>query len=413
MGAKAQLALVAVVQVLALSLWFSASAVVPALRADWALGMQGGIWLSAIVQVGFATGAVVSAVLNLADRIPPPLLVGAAAVLGALATVAVAVWARSAAAAVPLRFLVGFALAGVYPVGMKIVVSWFPRSRGTALGVIIGALTLGSALPQLLTVVNPLAWPGVLLGAAGLAVLGAVISVLFVRMGPNVRATPALEPRYVLRMFADRRQRLVNLGYFGHMWELYALWTWLPTYVAASYAAWQGGSAGRAPVGMTAFAVIGVAGAAGCVLAGRLADRYGRAQVAGGAMLVSGGCAVASVAVFGTHPVVFVALLLVWGAAVIADSAQFSAALSETADPRYVGTALTAQTALGFLLSVLTIQALPLLAQIVGWRAAVPLLAVGPLLGVVAMARLRPLLARPEQSRAAGGAAAPTDSTGR
>jgi MFS family permease len=392
-----QLALVALVQVLVLSLWFSASAVVPALRVEWGLGEQGGIWLTAVVQVGFAAGAVLSAVLNLADRIAPPVLLAGAAVLGALATVAVALWARSATVAVPLRFLTGFALAGVYPVGMKIVVSWFPQARGTALGVLIGALTLGSALPQLLTAVNPLAWQGVLFGAALLAVAGALVCVLLVRVGPNVRPTPPLEPRYVLRMFADRRQRLVNLGYFGHMWELYALWAWLPAYIAASYAAHAPDTGTRAAVGGTAFTVIGLAGAAGCVVGGVLADRHGKALVAMVAMLASGTCALASVLVFGAHPLLFGALLVVWGAAVIADSAQFSALLSEVADPRYVGTALTAQTAIGFLLTVVTIQALPLLAGAVGWRAAVPLLALGPLLGVVAMARLRRLLAHPAQ----------------
>jgi MFS family permease len=387
-----QLALVALAQVLVLALWFSASAVVPALRDEWGLGDQGAIWLTAIVQVGFAAGAVVSAVLNLADRVPPQLLVAASALVGAAATAAIALWVTDVGAAVPLRFLTGFALAGVYPVGMKIVVSWFPAARGAALGVLIGALTLGSALPHLLSAA-PLPWPGVLLGAALLAVLGAGICVLFVRVGPNVRPSPPLEPRYVLRMFADRPQRLVNLGYFGHMWELYALWAWLPAYVAASYVAWSPGADGRAAVGATAFVAIGVAGATGCVLAGRLADRHGRALVAMVAMLVSGGCALVSVAVFGAHPAVFGVLLVVWGAAVVADSAQFSAALSEVADPRYVGTALTAQTAIGFLLTVLTIQALPLLADAVGWRWAVPLLAVGPLLGAVAMARLRRVLA--------------------
>jgi MFS family permease len=390
--ARAQLALVALVEVLVLALWFSASAVVPALRVEWGLGVQGGIWLTAVVQVGFAVGAVVSAVLNLADRVPVQALVAASAVLGAAATTALALWARDAAAAVPLRFVTGFALAGVYPPGMKIVVSWFPRARGTALGVLIGALTVGSALPQLLNAVNPLAWPGVLLGAAALALLGAVICVLFVRLGPDARPSPPLQPGYVLRMFADRPQRLVNLGYFGHMWELYALWAWLPAYIAASLAAWSPGAAGRTAVGLTAFVAIGVAGAVGCVLAGRLADRVGRARVAMVAMLVSGGCGLISVVVFGAHPALLGVVLLVWGASVIADSAQFSAALSEVADPRYVGTALTAQTAIGFLLTVVTIQLLPLLADAVGWRAAVPLLAVGPLLGAVAMARLQPLL---------------------
>jgi MFS family permease len=285
------------------------------------------------VQIGFATGAVVSAVLNLADRITPPLLIAGSAVLGALATAAVALWVHSATAALPLRFLTGFALAGVYPVGMKIVVSWFPRTRGAALGVLIGALTLGTALPQLLVAVNPVEWPAVLLGAALLALLGAVICVSSVRVGPHARPSPPLEPRYVLRMFADRPQRLVNLGYFGHMWELYGLWAWLPAYIAASYATWSPGGDSRLAVSGTAFVVIGVAGAAGCVLAGWLADRYGRALVAMVAMLASGGCGLVSVAVFGAHPAVFGVLLLVWGATVIADSAQFSAALSEVADP--------------------------------------------------------------------------------
>jgi MFS family permease len=378
-----------VVLVLVLALWFSASAVVPTLRAEWGLTTQGAIWLTATVQIGFASGAVLSAVLNLPDRIPPPVLVSAAALLGALATAAVALTVSSAAAAVPLRFLTGFALAGVYPTCMKIVVSWFPGARGSALGVLIGALTLGSAMPQLLNAVSTLAWTGVMLGAALLAVLGAAISVLFVRVGPNTRPSPPLEPKYVLRMFADRPQRLVNLGYFGHMWELYALWTWLPAYVAASYGAWSPQAGTRAAVSLTVFVVIGLAGGTGCVLAGRLADRHGRALVAMVAMLISGGCAVLSVAVFGAHPLVLGLVLLVWGAAVVADSAQFSAALSEVADPRYIGTALTAQTAIGFLISVLTIQGLPLLAGIVGWSAAVPLLAVGPLLGAVAMGRLR------------------------
>lgn len=386
---RAQLALLALVQVLVLALWFSASAVVPALREEWGLSRDGAVWLTAVVQIGFATGAVVSAALNLADRVPPQVLIGVSALLGALATVAIALWVRSSSAAIPLRFLTGAALAGVYPTGMKIVVSWFPGTRGTALGVMIGAITLGSALPQLLTVVGPPAWTGVLVLAAVLAVLGAAIAVLLVRQGPDAAPSPPLEPRYVLRMVADRRQRLVTLGYLGHMWELYALWAWLPAYVTVAYAAWSPGVGAPWAVGLTAFVVIGPAGVVGCVLGGRWADRYGRALVAMVAMLVSAGCAVASVAVFGAHPGVLGVLLLIWGAAVIADSAQFSAALSEVADPRYVGTALTVQTALGFLLTVLTIQALPLLADAVGWRAAMPLLALGPLLGAVAMSRLR------------------------
>ncbi len=247
---------------------------------------------------------------------------------------------------------------------------------------LIGALSIGSALPQLLTAVAVLPWRGVLLAASGLALLGAVLSAVLLRPGPVAQPAPPLDPRYVVRMFADRPQRLINFGYFGHMWELYALWAWLPAYVAASYAA---GSGGPFTVGVTSFAVIG---AAGCVLGGRAANRLGSARVALAAMLLSSGCAIGSVAVFGAHPAVFVGLLLVWGGAAVADSAQFSAALSEAADPRYVGTALTAQTAIGFLLTVVTIAVLPALADVVGWRLAIPILALGPLLGAIAMTRL-------------------------
>ena len=385
--ARRQLALMVLVQILALSVWFSASAVLPALRGEWGLDRQGGIWLTATVQIGFAVGAVVSAALNLADRIAPQRLLAAAALLGATCTALITVLADSAWAAAPLRLLTGVAMAGVYPVGLKIVVSWYPRARGMALGVLIGALSVGSALPQLLTTVAVLPWRSVLLAASALALLGAVVSVAFLRQGPDARPAPPLDPRYVLRMFADRPQRLINLGYFGHMWELYALWAWLPAYITASYLR-STGTAGPVAVGATAFAVIGVAGAAGCVLAGRFAERHGSARVALAAMLLSSGCAIASVAVFSAPPVVLLGLLLVWGAAVVADSAQFSAALSDAADPRYVGTALTAQTAIGFLLTVVTIAVLPTLADTVGWRLAVPVLAVGPLLGAVAMTRL-------------------------
>ncbi|MFE0019677.1 MFS transporter [Amycolatopsis sp. NPDC059021] len=369
-----QLALMAAVQVCAMSVWFSASAVVPALRAEWGLSREEGILLVITVQTGFAVGAVVSAALNLADRLSPPVLIAASAALASVATAAFPACGGIRWFAVVLRFVTGFALAGVYPVGMKVVVSWFPHRRGLALGVLLGSLTLGSATPNLLV---PYGWHTVLRTAALLALAAAMIAVTFVRPGPDLPPSPPWQPRYLLRMLADRRQRLVCLGYFGHMWELYALWAWLPAYVVAS------GLGG----GPAAFVVIGVCGAFGCLAGGVLSDRSGRAVVAMAAMLASGLCGLLSYPAFGTGWLIPV--LALWGVSVIADSGQFSAALAEFADPRYVGTALTAMTALGFLFSAVTIQLLPLLADDVGWRAAVPLLSAGPLLGAVAMNRLR------------------------
>jgi MFS family permease len=392
---RRQLALIALVQVLAMALWFATAAVVPSLRAEWGIADGDAAWLTIAVQLGFVTGAVLSALANLPDLVRPPLLIGLAAALGAAATAALAAWAEGLAAALPLRFVCGFALAGVYPVGMRLMATWFDRGRGFALGVLVGALTVGSALPHLLNGVTMLPWRGVLAAASGLAAAAAIVAVAGLRVGPHIRPSPPFAPGYVIRMFRDRRQRLVNFGYLGHMWELYALWTWMPAYVAASYAAWRPESGTRLAVGLISFAAIGVAGAAGCLVAGRLADAYGRARVTIGAMATSGTCCVLAAVVFGAHPVLLVALLLVWGATVIADSAQFSAALTEEADPSYVGTALTAQVALGFLLTVVTIQALPVAVDELGWRAAMPLLALGPLAGTVAMAGLRRAVSTP------------------
>ncbi|GAA4965470.1 MFS transporter [Actinoplanes utahensis] len=372
---------IAAVQVLALAVWFSASAVVPALRESWGISASAAVWLTASVQLGFVAGAVVSAAFNLADRVRAHLLMAVCAALAAGCTAVFAVAADSLAGAVPLRFLTGVFLAGVYPVGMKLTASWTPPGRrGLAFGVMIGALTLGSALPHLIRGLGDLPWRGVMGAAAGCAAAGALLAAALVREGPQFArgVPPKPHPRYAVTMFRERGPRLVNLGYFGHMWELYALWTWLPTFLAAS----GGGS-------ILAFVAVGVAGVAGCLLGGLAADRFGRVPAAVTALAVSGLCCLLSPLFFATPPAVVAALAVVWGAAVIADSGVFSTALSEVADERYVGTALTAQTAIGFALTVVTIQLVPVLAAAVGWRWAFLLLAPGPLAGAWAMVRAR------------------------
>jgi MFS family permease len=371
-----------------LSVWFSATAVVPSLRVEWGIGSTAAVWLTASVQIGFVVGAVTSAVFNLADRTPPQQLLAASALCAATCTAVLALFVNSLAAAIPLRFLTGMFLAGVYPVGMKLMASWSQSSeRGRTFGVLLAALTVGSALPHLISGLGPLPWRGVMLAAAALAAVAAVVAAILIRPGPQLDIRVATSnPRYAIAIFADRGPRLVSLGYFGHMWELYALWTWLAMFVAAGRA--QRGDATSA-TGLMVFVVIGVAGTAGCLAGGWASDRFGRPPAAVAALVVSGACCAASPVFFAAPTAVLIVFLLVWGAAVIADSGVFSTSLSETTDPRYVGTVLTAQTAVGFLLTVVTMQLVPLAAGLVGWQYAFVLLAPGPLIGAVAMSALR------------------------
>ena len=385
---RAQQALIALVQVLGLTVWFSATAVAPTLRQLWSISDSGAVWLTATVQLGFVAGALISTALNLADRFRPQRLLAASALGAAACTAAMAGFAQGLAAAVVLRTLTGVFLAGVYPVGMKLMASWSPSAgRGRSFGILIGALTLGSAVPHLIRGLGELPWQAVLYTAAALTAAGAVVAVTTLRPGPHGgfgRFQP--NPRYALTMFTARGPRLANLGYFGHMWELYAWWTWLPAFVLASQAA-RGQDLGRG-ANLVTFLAVGVAGVAGCLLGGWVSDRYGRPVAGAGAMAVSGSCCLASPLFFAAPPAVLVVFLLLWGAAVIADSGVFSTSLSETADRRYVGSALTAQTAFGFLLTVVTIQLVPIAAALVGWRYAFLILLPGPYLGAVAMRTL-------------------------
>nr|WP_235717119.1 MFS transporter [Mycolicibacterium goodii] len=363
------------------------SAVVPSLRNDWGISASAAVWLTGSVQLGFVAGALGSTALNLADRVRPHVLLAASAAAAAACTLLLAVSVSGLVGAIPLRFLTGMCLAGVYPVGMKLMASWCGSNRrGFALGVLIAALTLGSTLPHFIAGLGSLPWRGVLLAASGIGIAGALIAVAFVRAGPYLAApSPVRNPRYAITMFAERGPRLANLGYLGHMWELYALWTWIPTFLLASNAA----RALPVSVEIFVFIAMGLAGVVGCLLGGWGSDRFGRSPAAVVALLVSGMCCLASPFAFSAGPVFLVVLCVVWGASVIADSGVFSTSLSEVADARYVGTALTAQTAIGFALTVVSIQLVPLLANAVGWRYAFLLLAPGPLMGALAMRAFR------------------------
>ena len=388
--ARQQVGLVATVQVLGLAVWFSATAIAPTLRTEWGLSTAAAVWLTASVQLGFATGAVVSGLLTLADRVRPERLVAACALGAAVCTTGLALGSDGLGSAVPLRFATGAFLAGIYPVGMKLTASWAaPVDRGKAFGLLIGCLTVGSALPHLVAALGPLPWRAVMLTAATLTTAAGVVALVAVRPGPLLARGARPELRHALVGFRDPLPRLANLGYLGHMWELYALWTWLPLWLAHTRDV-EPGSA----TSLATFATVGGAGLAGALLGGWAADRFGRARAATGALLLSGTCCLLS-PLAATAPTALLAVFLaVWGASVIADSGVFSTALSETADQRYVGTALTVQTALGFTLTVASIQLVPLVADDLGWSNVLLLLAPGPLLGAVAMLRFGRLHAR-------------------
>lgn len=380
--------------------WFSASAVAPALAREWHLGAFGTAGLTVSVQLGFVAGALLSAILTLSDIWSARRLVAAASLGAAAATVGVAL-SSGPAWGLGFRFLTGAALAGVYPPGMKIAAGWFREARGWAIGILVGALTLGSAVPHLVRWAVPAEmWRGVVLVAAASALLGGLLILLVPHDGPFAAPSPPFSWSAAPRILRDRAVLLANLGYLGHMWELYAVWTWISAFVAASETArLHGSGAPGTTAALVTFGVVGI-GAVGCWLGGKYADRLGRTVVTSAAMIVSGICCLAVGLLFARPLALLVPLLLIWGVTVVADSAQFSTAVSELAPADYVGTALTMQTSMGFLLTTVTISFLPVAASAMGWRWAMSVLAVGPAFGVWAMMKLR---RRPEAIRLAGG----------
>lgn len=376
----------AVAELLAMIVWFSASAVAPELAVVWSLDANGQAWLTMSVQMGFVVGAFGSAILTLADRMPAKILFVGATFAAATTTALIPLMTDAPLLALGLRFLTGIFLAGVYPVGMKIMATWTTTDRGLGIGVLVGALTIGSASPHLLMAFGGVGqWQQVLWIAAGLAATGGLLGWLFVDEGPNTVRNTAFNIRDIGKVLRNRKVMLANLGYLGHMWELYAMWAWLSAFLLASFQLVGGDARWASAVTFAAIALGGV----GCVVAGHIADRVGRSLVTSVAMAVSGACALLIGLFFGAHPLVVSSIALVWGLFIVADSAQFSASVSELADSRLIGTALTLQTSLGFLLTLVSIRMIPSFAAGVGWQWAFASLALGPLVGIIAMQTLR------------------------
>ena len=397
------LILLATAELLAMGLWFGVSAVAPQIAVEWNLDARTATWLTLAVQIGFVAGTLTSALLNLPDIIRARYLLTVCAILGATVNALLAWTVDTVAAAIVLRFLTGAFLAGVYPPGMKLIATWYRAGRGFALGVLVGALTLGKASPYLVNAFGSENWRVNVTIASLLAAVGAVLVLLFVREGPYALPNQPFDIRQVSQVFTNRGVRLANFGYFGHMWELYAMWAWAPVMIRASLAK-TGDSAVFAEA--ASFVVIG-AGAIGCVVAGRIADRIGRPIVASAAMAVSGACCLLTGFFYGGPAIALLVIAAIWGASVVADSAQFSACVTELGDPRYMGTALTMQTCIGFLITTISIGIMPRVVDLLGWRYAFSVLAIGPILGIVAMMRLKAMSAGALQGLATKTSSAP------
>ena len=375
---------IATAQFLGMTLWFSATAAAPAIAREFQLSPGATAWLTMAVQAGFVAGTLMSATSNLADAINARWLFAAGCAAGAISNAAIAL-APSATAVVGLRFATGMALACVYPPGMKITAGWFLERRGFALGVVVGALTIGSAFPHLLSwLAADISWRVLLACSSALALVGGAIVLTMVRDGPNVTPSAPFDVHAVRHVLASRGVRLATLGYLGHMWELYAMWAWIAAYATHSLAV-RGSPPGTAS--LVAFIAI-ASGAAGCVAAGAWGDRWGKARVARAAMIASGVCSAVTGLVYGQPLAGLLMLAVIWGFSVVADSAQFSALVSEHSPRTLVGTALTLQTSVGFLLTMISMRLVPAIAESVGWRWVFLLLVPGPLLGAVAMSAL-------------------------
>ncbi len=392
------LVLLACAELLGMSLWFAASAVSTQYRALWALSESQSGWLTTVVQLGFVVGTALLATLNVVDVIPSGRLFSAGAVAGALANASLLL-APGFRTALACRLLTGVALAAVYPPAMKMISTWFRARRGLAVGGIVGALTVGKAIPYLVHAIPGAGIPQVIFAASAAALLGALLVTLWYRDGPYPFPPRPFSWGLVASIIREPRFRFAVGGYLGHMWELYALWTWLPIFIAASVVAQRGPSEAATSIASgVSFAALAIGGA-GCIWGGILSDRRGREWLVTVALTVSGACSLLIGITFGATLWIVVPIALVWGFFVIADSAQFSVLVTEAVPPHAVGTALAIQTSVGFLLTMVTIQTVPQMSQMLTWRWAFAVLALGPACGIWSIRRLIELSRRRSQVR--------------
>jgi len=390
------LVLVSTAVFLTSSTWFSGTAAAPDLIHAWRLTSTESAWLTISVQLGFIAGTFLYAFFNLADVFNPRRVFFVSALLGAAFNAAFALIADGLPTAFAFRALTGVTLAGIYPVGMKLVASWFRSQLGWRLGILVGALTLGTAFPYLIqTLGSQFDWRTLAGTASILAVSGGCLVLMALSDGPFLKARAPFDARMLWRVFAHLPFRRTAFGYFGHMWELYAFWSMIIFYLGARF---QGDdlSAGTG-LSLLAFLIIGT-GALGCILGGWVSRRIGEKKLARFSLMMSCILCFSSGVFYELNSVLLVGLLLIWGFFVVSDSPQFSALAVRYCPPQYTGTALTVQNGLGFAITVISIQLTPWMAEILGWRWALTFLGLGPLIGLYFVQQLPENSDRNEQA---------------
>ncbi len=393
------LTLLTICEISAMSLWFSATALIPTFRTEFNISSDQASLLTSSVQAGFVVGTLLSAMLMLADRFDPRRVFLASTLIATIANASILLSDPTTVTTIALRFVTGVCMAGIYPVGMKIATTWAKGDIGFLVGLLVGGLTLGSAAPYLFSSFLILDWQLTIAGASMASLVSALL-ILFVGLGPNHIIAREFHWGAALTAWKIKSLRLANFGYLGHMWELYAMLAWLGVFLDASFKITLQADDAAFWAKVTTFSAIGIGGAIGCIGGGLLADRIGRTTLTMGAMIISGTCAITIGFLFTSPPMIIFIVCFIWGITIIADSPQFSASIAELSPPDMIGTMLTIQTCAGFLLTLITIHMMPHLIDAVSWTYAFAVLAIGPILGTIAMGRLR---AHPEALKLAGG----------
>lgn len=375
---------ISLAELLALSLWYSASVVIVELKQIWQLSLMIEAWLASSVTIGFIIGAVISSYFYIADRYNPRKVFVISALMGALFNILL-IFSEQAIFAILIRLLTGITLAGVYPTAVKQLSQWFPKQRGLAIGILIAALSVGTAIPHFIALVFiSVHWKFVIFVSSGLALIAAVIMNWLVVDVPTKQKKTIFSFRLIKKIVKNKPVMLANYGYFGHMWELYAMWTWLPSFLIISFRQTHP-EISTLHTSLASFLSIGIAGAIGSIIGGYLADKIGRSKLTILSLLGSASCSILIGFTFGQAIWITFTIAFIWGIFVIADSAQFSAAVSDFSDESYLGTALTFQMCVGFIITIITIQLIPILQKIVGWEFVFMMLSLGPIFGIFSM----------------------------